>query len=231
MKKSISLPPTVCAFLRTLGGGVVSRGVERAVAAYRRMSIEERAAPRPVGPAGPEAVETSKMSISVSSETYVFLLQVGGGTLSNGVKIAAEAAMSVDSAAQPIATSGDRVPAPIAVTRRARGRPRFDEGGRRVKKSISLYPRVGAFLRTLGEGVVSHGVEHAAATYRSLSPQQVAVALAHKPEGLVAVEVDKMSISVSAETYELLLVVGDGTFSHGVKTVAEVAMGLQEMRA
>lgn len=115
-----------------------------------------------------------------------------------------------------------------AAQKKPRGRPRFDADGPRVKKSISLYPKVGEFLRALGEGVVSHGVEEAARLYRELTPEGVARALSRKPSGLMAVEVEKMSVSVSAAAYDQLLSLGDGTFSHGVKIAAEVAMGLRE---
>jgi hypothetical protein len=114
-----------------------------------------------------------------------------------------------------------------AKAKKPRGRPRFSADGPRVKKSISLYPKVGAFLRKLGAGVVSHGVEEAARLYRGLTPEGVEQALARKPSRLMAVEVEKMSVSVSEGTYEQLLALGDGTFSHGVRIAAEVAMGLQ----
>lgn len=115
-----------------------------------------------------------------------------------------------------------------APQKKRRGRPRFDAEGPRVKKSISLYPKVGEFLRSLGQGVVSHGVEEAARLYRELTADGVAQALAAKPSGLMAVEVEKMSVSVSSGAYEQLLSLGEGTFSHGVKLAAEVAMGLRE---
>ena len=112
--------------------------------------------------------------------------------------------------------------------KRPRGRPRLDKAGRCVKKSISVYPKVGEFLRRLGGGVVSRGIEAASQLYQGLSEDTVQEALAKKPRSLVGIEVEKMSVSLSATTHELLMLVGEGTLSHGVKTVAEVAMATND---
>ena len=118
-----------------------------------------------------------------------------------------------------------------AALKKPRGRPRFDQSAPRLKKSISLYPKVGELLRQMGGGVVSHGIEIAAGVYRSLTPEGVEGALARQRTSFLGNEVEKMSVSLSGTTYEMLLVVGDGTLSHGVTKVAEVALCLRHEAA
>ena len=63
--------------------------------------------------------------------------------------------------------------------------------------------------------------------YRSLTAEGVERALAQQRTSLLGNEVEKMSVSLSGTTYEMLLVIGDGTLSHGVTKVAEVALCLR----
>ena len=115
--------------------------------------------------------------------------------------------------------------------KRPRGRPHLDESVKRIKKSISLYPKIVQFARELGGGVASTGIEQATAEYRLMTSEETQENLRHKPSGLVGIEVVKTSVSLTPETLELLTVVGGGVLSQGISEILQVAMGARERKS
>lgn len=109
--------------------------------------------------------------------------------------------------------------------KRTRGRPTLDDSVKRRKKSISLYPRVAEFARELGNGELSAGIELACEEFNAMTAAQVAMAWAHRPSGLTEMEVKKTSVSLTPETHDLVMGLGDGLLSHGVRYVLHLAMG------
>lgn len=114
--------------------------------------------------------------------------------------------------------------------KRPRGRPFLDESQRRIKKSISLYPKIVEFARALGDGVASVGISKAAAEYLLMSREEREENLKHKPRGLVGIEVVKTSVSLKPETLNLLLVVGGGVLSQGISEILTVSMGARQRK-
>ncbi len=109
--------------------------------------------------------------------------------------------------------------------KRPRGRPHLDESRKRIKKSISLYPKIVEFARELGDGKASAGIEKATAEYRLMNSEETLENLKHKPSGLVGIEVVKTSVSLTPETLDLLIVVGGGVLSQGISEILQMVMG------
>ena len=121
--------------------------------------------------------------------------------------------------------------AEVMQAKRSRGRPALDDSVKKRKKSISLYPRVGEFARAIGHGELSSGIEVACEEFIAMTPQQIEEAWAHRPEGLTEMEVKKTSISLTPEIYEVVMGLGDGLLSHGVRYVLHLAMATRCMKA
>lgn len=117
-----------------------------------------------------------------------------------------------------------------AAAKRPRGRPKLDAGNKRIKKSISLYPKVAAFAREFGHGVASAGIELAVADYHQMSKEQAKKNLAQRPSGLIDHAVEKTTVSLTQETLDLLLVVGDGVLSQGIAEVLQTVMGARRWK-
>lgn len=117
-----------------------------------------------------------------------------------------------------------------AAAKRPRGRPKLDAADKRIKKSISLYPKVAAFARELGDGVASTGIEVAVADYRRMSKDQAEKNLAQRPSGLIDHAVEKTTVSLTQEALDLLLVVGDGALSQGIAEVLQTVMGARHWK-
>jgi hypothetical protein len=115
--------------------------------------------------------------------------------------------------------------------KRPRGRPHLDESVKRIKKSISLYPKIVEFARELGDGVASTGIERATAEYRLMNSEETQENLKNRPSGLVGIEVVKTSVSLTPETLDLLIVVGDGVLSQGIAEILQVVMGARQRKA
>lgn len=114
--------------------------------------------------------------------------------------------------------------------KRPRGRPHLDESRKRIKKSISLYPKIVEFARELGGGVASTGIEKATDEYRLMDSEETQLNLKNRPPGLVGIEVVKTSVSLTPETLELLIVAGGGVLSQGISEVLQVAMGARRRK-